>query len=189
MRVSHGDYHEMLHMEDGTLRALQFTHLYLHPLLYTVPRISVFKDTMFQALKGGYACATELANRLMREHDMDYRTAHEVVYEFVLESKKRGLSADEPDLELLDAASAKVVGKKLGMTAQQLREALDPEHFLKVTTSQGGISPAECRRMHGERTTRLAAARARLESRISDLEQSQQNMLAELESLGQAAAV
>jgi argininosuccinate lyase len=183
MRVSHGDYHEMLHMEDGTLRALEFTRLYLHPLLYTVPRITVFKDAMLAALKDGYACATELANQIVRDHDLDYRTAHEVVYEFVLESKKRRIGAEHADLALLEEASQKVLGRGLGMTEKTLKQSLDPTHFLEVTTSRGGISPAEGRRMLDVRRSRLAEARGRLETRIEGLEQAQSSMLDDLKSL------
>jgi argininosuccinate lyase len=182
VRVAHGDMHEMLHMEDGTVKAIEYTHLFLHPLLFTLPRIQVFAERMNEAVSGGYSCATELANAIMRKSGLDYRTAHEVVYDFVLESKRRGLGAENPDVEIFQEAARSVVGKQLDFTADELRLELDPHHFMEVTRSQGGISPQETRRMLDERRTDIGQAHQRHEDRIVYLESSRAKMLSDLES-------
>jgi argininosuccinate lyase len=183
IRVPHGDHHEMLHMEDGTVRALEFTHTFLHPLLYTLPRIEVYPEGMLADLRVGYSCATELANHLMRHHDLDYRTAHELVYEFVTESKKRGVPSHSARIDLFEAAARKALGREVGLAEEELRIALDPLHFLEVTTSRGGIAPAETERMLADRRKQLAQARERQGARVERLEKAQARLTADLEGL------
>jgi argininosuccinate lyase len=74
------------------------------------------------------------------------------------------------------------------MSEEQLRQALDPVHFVKVTDSRGGVAPEEVARMIEERRKRLAEARARHLARIEQLEKGKAKMLADLRSLAEAAS-
>jgi argininosuccinate lyase len=145
--------------------------------------IKVHEDKMLERARSGYSAATELANEIMRTDGLDYRTAHDVVQTFILESVKRGLPSKEADIEILQAAAQEVVGKKLNMSEEQLRESLDPVHFVKVTNSRGGVAPEEVARMIKDRRERLAEARARHLARIEQLENSKAQMLADLHKL------
>jgi len=177
MRLPHGDNHEMLHMADGTLRAIRSTHLYLHVFIETLPRISVFKDKMLSAVSSGYSCATELANQLVRDDGLDYRTAHEIVNKFVNESKRLGIPANEARIDILKAAFLKVAGYELKMSEEILRKALDPIHFVNVTRSQGGVSIEECSRMIKVRKDLMTEAYGRQNKRIENLELAQRKLL------------
>ena len=71
------------------------------------------------------------------------------------------------------------------MSEEQLREALDPVHFVKVTNSRGGVAPEEVARMIEVRRKRLAEARTRHLARIERLEQGRAKLLAYLKKLSQ----
>jgi argininosuccinate lyase len=184
-RAPHADTHEMLHMRDATERAIDTVHLYLHVWIYALPRMEVHRDRMLAAARKGYSCASELANRIVMEHDLNYRTAHEIVNEMVAEARSKDIPANQVPLSLLEKAAQKVIGRDLGMAEQALRESLDPVHFVEVTDSQGGTAPKECRRMIAERLAGLGRRRERLLQRIERMEQSRQRMLDDLAKISE----
>lgn len=188
MKVPHGDTNALeYHMKDGALAALGNIGTYAKPWLVLLATIKVHEEKMLERARSGYSAATELANEIMRTDGLDYRTAHDVVQTFILESVKQGLPSREAKIGILQAAAQEVVGKELSMTEEQLREALDPAHFVKVTNSRGGVAPEEVARMIKERRKRLAEARARHLARIERLEEGKAKMFADLRSLAEAA--
>jgi argininosuccinate lyase len=143
---------------------------------------------MLATAREGYSCSTELANELCRSFALDYRTAHEVVSHFVMESVEQGIPSREASLDVFQEAAQAVVGGKLDLTEARLRELLDPVHFVEVTDSRGGVSPKEVARMIGERKERLEEARARNLARIEKLEAARARMLSDLRDLAEAPA-
>src|SRR5690606_21612616 len=108
--------HEMLHMEDSAMRAVQTTHKYLHMHIYAIPRITVFKEKMLDVARRGFAAGSELANMLVREYGLDYHGAHDVVNKFVRAAEKAGIPANESKGAMLDEAAMEVLGRPLGMS-------------------------------------------------------------------------
>jgi argininosuccinate lyase len=68
-----------------------------------------------------------------------------------------GLRADQISLELVNRAAREVIGKDLVMTAEELRLALDPVHFVKIRNLPGGPNADEIKRMITQRTSSLQA--------------------------------
>lgn len=184
MKVPHGDTNALeYHMKDGTLAALGNVDRYAKPWLVLLATIKVHEDEMLRRARSGYSAATELANEIMRTDGLDYRTAHDVVQTFILESVKQGLPSKEAKIEILQAAAQEVVGKELTMTEEQLRRGLDPVHFVEATDSRGGVAPKEVARMIEVRRKRLAEARARHLARIEQLEKGKAQLIADLKRL------
>ncbi len=184
MKVPHGDTNALeYHMKDGALAALGNTRSYAKPWLVLLATIKVHEDKMLARARSGYSAATELANELVRRDGLDYRTAHDVVQTFILESVRQGLPSHEAKIEILQAAAQEVVGRELSISEGQVRQALDPVHFVKVTNCRGGVAPEEVARMIEVRRKRLAEARARHLARIEKLEQGRAKLLADLKKL------
>ncbi len=189
MKVPHGDTNALeYHMKDGALAALRNIQVYAKPWLVLLATIKVHEDKMLERARSGYSAATELANELVRIDGLDYRTAHDVVQTFILESVRQGLSSREAKIEILQAAAQEVVGKNLSISEEQLRQGLDPVHFVKVTNCRGGVAPEEVARMIKERRKRLAEARARHVARIEQLEKGKAQLVADLQSFIEAPA-
>ncbi len=181
MKVPHGDTNALEHhMKDGALSALGNIQTYAKPWLVLLASMEAHEDKMLKRARSGYSAATELAYEIMRSDGLDYRTAHDVVQTFILESVRQGLPSSEADVDILQAAAQEVVGKNLKMSEQRLRQALDPVHFVKVTNSRGGVAPEEVTRMIEVRRKRLAEARKRHLARIEQLENGKAQMLADL---------
>ncbi len=184
MKIPHGDVQQTAYcMAEPTLRALAQLDRYIEPYLYYLPSMNVKEDVMLATARQGYSCSTELANELCRTFGLNYRTAHELVAQFVVESAKQGIPSREASLELFQEAAQEVIKKKLEMTEERLRELLDPVHFVKVTNCRGGVAPKEVARMIADRKQKLSEARARTLARIEGLEQAKQRMLDDLRQM------
>jgi argininosuccinate lyase len=112
---------------------------------------------MAAVLEGGFSQATDLAEFVMQDCGVDYRTAYRVVGHAVREASARRLRGVDIDGDLLDAAAAALTGKPLGLAGRDLSAVLDPGHIVASRTSLGGAAPAEVTRMAGEVTERAAA--------------------------------
>jgi argininosuccinate lyase len=187
-KLPHGDMNPVAYaMKDGTLRALDRLDRSVEPYLYKFPSMIVNRDVMLATAREGYSCSTELANVLVREYELDYRTAHEIIHHFVTESAKNGVPSQEADIEILQAAAQTVINKKLDMSEQKLRQILDPVHFVEVTDSRGGVAPKEVARMIAVRKAKLVEARKRNLARIEKLEKAREKLLADLREFCETA--
>ena len=183
LRAPHGDVFEMLYVAEPTLAALETAEKCTSELTNELRQLRVHKDRMLDLIRESYIGATELANQMVRDHGVSYRTAHDIVHRFVVASREQGIPATAARTELLDEAAEEVLGRKLGMAETRLRELLAPAYFIKVTNSRGGVAPHEAARMSADRRQKLADARARHLKRIESLENAQTMMLADLHGL------
>ena len=181
MRCPHADMHEMLHMADATLRAIHSTSLYMHPYIFVLPDMTIDRENMLAAAASGWSAATELGNRLVVDHGLDYRTAHHILNNFINVSKKSGRAASDARLEDLEAAAVEVTGKPLGMSLETLRKSLDPSGFVEVTGSRGGVAVPETQRMLSCRREDMEAAWERHDARIGRLESGKALLVKDLE--------
>lgn len=183
-KLPHGDMNPVAYgMKEGTLRALDRIDRSVEPYLYKFPSMIVKRDVMLATAREGYSCSTELANELCRSFKLDYRTAHDVVNKFVVESARQGIRSREASIDVFHQVTQEVIGRKLNMTEPRLRELLDPVYFVNATRSRGGVAPVEVARMIADRRKKLAEARTRNLARIETLENGQKQMLSDLRDL------
>ena len=90
-----------------------------------------------------WATATDLAGALVRERNLPWRTAHQIVGVLVRLCEERGLGPDGVTPALLDEAAHRLPRPPAGLDAAQIREALDPGRFIAARTMRGGPAPAE----------------------------------------------
>jgi len=109
--------------------------------------------------------ATDLAEVIMTECQIDYKTAHGLVARAV----RSAMAAGEATLtsEGLEAQAEASIGRKLGLSADRIAEALDPERIVGTRTGKGGAAEASVEQMistcreelEGHRLWRMAASR------------------------------
>ncbi|WP_374713047.1 argininosuccinate lyase [Symbiobacterium terraclitae] len=132
----------------------------------------VNRELLLERARASFANITELADLLVREAGLPFRTAHSVAAALVKLAEAKGIrDVRQVEPGLVEEAALQVLGRPLGVPAEKLRQALDPVHFVAVRTVRGGVAPAEVRRMIGVReahqaelTAWLAGARSRLEA-------------------------
>jgi argininosuccinate lyase len=102
----------------------------------------------------GWTTLTELADTLVRDHDLPFTSAHAIASRLI---SARDQNAAAPLAQLLAQVSKDVLGVPLAYSDQELATILSARHFVDVRTTLGGPAPAE--------TARAAeASRLQLES-------------------------
>jgi argininosuccinate lyase len=91
----------------------------------------------------GWTTLTELADTLVRDHQLPFRTAHGIAARLI-----RGREADpkRPLSELLTDASMELLGAPLTYSEAQLTRILSPRYFVEVRRTLGGPAPEETER-------------------------------------------
>jgi argininosuccinate lyase len=100
---------------------------------------TVNKEELKKRAGKRFLTVTELADTLVRRANLSFRQAHHLVARTVTACG----SHDEPEtvLEALEAAAVAELGHPLNIPADELRLALDPEHFIRIRTIEGGPAP------------------------------------------------
>jgi argininosuccinate lyase len=188
LKIPHGDTQDMLRMEIPTKAALDLAETCIEYMVREINTLltgkgTVNKERMLEMTGKSYIASTELANRIVRDYNIGYRTSHDLVQKFVIASQEKNIPPDEASAELLNSLAKEHLGKSLGITDAQLREALDPEYFIKATDSQGGVAPTEVKRMLDDRRQVLEQFQLAQLQRIEKLEHAQKKLVSDLEVL------
>ncbi|MCE5338610.1 MAG: argininosuccinate lyase [Methanomicrobiaceae archaeon] len=108
------------------------------PLLAGMIGSATFTTERMAAEAGrGFATATELADVLVRDYGLPFRTAHRIVGRAV-----RHGSLDLATLEGAAREAADLSVVELGVTQERIDEVLDPRHAVAVRSIVGGPAPA-----------------------------------------------
>ncbi|MDI6884259.1 MAG: argininosuccinate lyase [Hadesarchaea archaeon] len=103
------------------------------------------REVMRERAGKSFAVATELADALVRKAGLAFRDAHAVVGRMVARAGKEGRAAGELNIDDLRAASKEIIGKDVGMTLEELREALDLDKCVTARALPGGPAPKTVR--------------------------------------------
>jgi argininosuccinate lyase len=106
-----------------------------------------------RAAEGG-TTLTELADTLVRDHQLPFRKAHQIATCLMT---ARNANAQAPLSELVAEASRQVLGSPLQYSDEALATILSPRHFVDVRKTAGGPAPEETARA-------VAASRRRLDA-------------------------
>jgi argininosuccinate lyase len=130
----------------------------------------------------GFSGATDLAESIMLESGVDYKTAHDIVGRLVRDTQDDGLDPADvtPELmsEALDRVAEEVIGRRLELPAELLVELQDPEAIVAARKGPGGASQSSMdvmlaeirgildrkREWYRDRLDHLAASKAKLQS-------------------------
>ena len=90
----------------------------------------------------GFTTATELADALVREAGLPFRSAHKVVATMVRQAVAGGIPSTALTLARLQSAAQAAIGRSIAFSEEQFALALDAQHFIKVRAGLGGVAPA-----------------------------------------------
>ncbi len=107
--------------------------------------IEVNKERAGELAKSNFATATELADILVREKNMPFRTAHKIVGRMVTVALEDKVSLDNINSKFLDKVSQELFDKPLDLEDDLIKKALDPLENVKARKVIGGSSPEATR--------------------------------------------
>ena len=105
----------------------------------------------------GWTTLTELADTLVRDEGVPFRTAHTIASR-LMSAKER--AKDRPLSELLAQVSGDLLDAPLRYSDAELARILSPRHFVEVRRTFGGPAPEETARAAQASADRLEADRA-----------------------------
>lgn len=118
-------------------------------------------ERALEELNLDWTASQEIADRLMRDHDLPFRVGHHFASEVVGHAKAQDIRPSDfpyPEAERIYAETLREMGlpaAPLPMREAAFRAALDPVAIIRNRATAGGPQPAEMARM-------IAAAKARL---------------------------
>lgn len=106
-----------------------------------------------------FSTATGLADLIVSEADLSFREAHHVVGGAVRMAMDAGLPAHRIDSAMIDVCAREQLGHALNLSAQKVRDCLDPTANVQARTSAGGPSLSSLQPSLSRANQRLAAER------------------------------
>jgi len=142
--------------------------------------LQVKRDVMAARVGRYWAQATSLANTLVKDKHLPFRSAHQIIGVLVRMAYEQDRAPAEVSTDMLDEAAREVTGQPAGLGATRLREALDPSAIIRSKKAIGGTAPERvledlrrCRerldeedKLVTEIESRLAGAERELEAAI-----------------------
>lgn len=136
--------------------------------------LSIKKDRMLaNAANLNWICATDLADTIVLEKGLPFRTAHQIVAILVRIGISRGLTQTGVTSRLVDEAAIEYMGEPLGLSEESIRKALDPAECVKARQLTGGPAPERVREDIARAQKRCAddeATVGRLNARLAESE-------------------
>jgi argininosuccinate lyase len=135
-------------------------------------------DRMAEEADRGFATATELADVLVRDFGLPFRTAHGIV--------GRAVRKGRLDLATLEGAAGEIAGLSLvdlGVTDGVVSAALDAAYGIRVRRAPGGPAPEATERAIRERQRVLEADLIWVRTRTDRLEKALSDMIADAREL------
>jgi argininosuccinate lyase len=122
-------------------KALEFASRITALMDGVVDTLTVNEERMWQRLEEGYTQATDLAEFVMMRCGVDYRAAYLIVGDVVRSASRRGVRGIDITPADLDVAALPIVGRSLGLDADEVRSVLDPRLIVATRSALGGAAP------------------------------------------------
>lgn len=118
----------------------------LRLMIVTMEGLTFHKARARTAAESNFSTVTELANTLVREEDLSFRSAHEIVAHAVGRLVAEGRHAGHITAKMLSSISEELFGKPVRITDETVRQALDPVLNVERKTVIGGTAQSEVER-------------------------------------------
>lgn len=142
-----------------------------------VETMKPLKENMRVKLREGFSTMTDLADTLVRLHDISFRQAHDIVVEVTLSAIKNKVKAEEITTEMIEEASEKRVGRALKVPEQELRSAVDPVLNVKRRKVIGGPAPESVNKMIENQRRKLRDEEERRRIRLNSIDQAREKLV------------
>lgn len=142
-------------------------------------KISFNTERGRQLVASGWVMATDLAETLVQECELDFRSAHRLVASLASEFKGKNLR--DLDHETVNRFGEIILGRRLAITDNQLSMALEAHRALEARKEPGGTAVACMDRMMAECRERLDGFHGKLQADSARLATRRQDLLVRAE--------
>lgn len=139
--------------------------------------LTIKKDRLREnATNLNWICATDIADLIVLERGLPFRTAHQIVAILVRLGIERGLSQTGVTSALVDEAAMEYMGNSLALPEESIRRALDPMECVKARTLTGGPAPERVEEDIARARDKFAADRGTLDTLDERLAESSRRL-------------
>lgn len=132
--------------QKGFWDALAETKATIKLLYETLKNITFNKDLMIDRAKDNFSTMTELANTIVREANISFREAHNVVANLVNKMIESNIRVSEITPNIIEPIINKVLGKTVKIPHSKIQEAVDPIKNVEKKRVKGGPASIEVSR-------------------------------------------
>jgi argininosuccinate lyase len=143
-----------------------------------VSTLKVNDARMIQAARESYAFAVDLAERLVVEGALSFREAHSVVGRLIREMADSGEKPEQLSGEKVEKVAMATLGKKVSISEDVVRSAVDVNQRIALRNSQGSPHPSEVKKTLEVRGEQIRTARHRLRGQKSVLNRARKDLMA-----------
>lgn len=167
-------------------RAMQTAQLITRLMSGVVSTLVVNEERMWEQLVGGFSQATDLAEHVMLEAKVDYRTAYQVVGVAVREANRRRLRGIDLTGEMIDDAAVELLGRPLGFKNRDLSSVLDPRSIVGTRRARGGANPGVVTEMAESSSSDAAALRKQANGHLEVFRAAERELVRRARELSRA---
>lgn len=118
----------------------------LHLMTATVKTLKFNEEKMFLRSLENFSTVTELANTIVREANISFREAHQIVGYLVSEMMDKKIPVSKINAEIVKDISKLVIGREILLTKEGIQKALDPIQNVESKNTSGGPAPGEVKK-------------------------------------------
>lgn len=151
----------------------------LHKLL---PKLKIVSSVAEKA-NSSFVAATELANMIVRKHNIPFRKAHKIVGALVKSLINANLNFADATPNLVEKVAFDVANTKLKVTLEDLKALADPLFLVETCKVKGGPAPAEVKRSLDLWKKNLLVSRSQIIKMEKELEEAHNRLKNAIEAL------
>ena len=121
--------------------AVDTAHSMLNIMDDLLSSVSFNNDRGIELAMANFSTATELADLMVRENNLPFRIAHQIVGRTVSEAISNGIRPEDIDSKFLDKIAMEINGTPLNISKELVENALNPYEIIKARDVKGGPSP------------------------------------------------
>jgi argininosuccinate lyase len=140
----------------------------VHMLSELFPNLEI-KSNIFKKQVLKFATTTELANVLVKNYAVPFRTAHKIVGAVVKELLDNNLTLSDLTPEQLNKTAQECAEIILDVKLADIKQATDPKMFVESHKTKGGPAPEEVKRMLNSRKQVTAKTKTTLTNKKGEL--------------------
>ena len=99
--------------------------------------------------RANFSAATELADLMVRDAGLPFRTAHQIVGRAVTVALDKGMKAEDIDTHFLDEISQELTGQTLNIDNAVVKQSLNPKDIIQSRKVIGGPAPSMVQKVIG----------------------------------------
>jgi argininosuccinate lyase len=164
-------------------RIINTTTTSLSLISRVVNTMQINEDIMNAGTLLDFSTATELADILVKEKKIPFRTAHQIVGKAVTTAIKEDRSPEEFSSEFMDRISTSVTGDKLGLSDEKVTSAMTPLLAVKARKVLGGPAPEQIKKAIHKRFDEVVEKEKNLAKREGKLSSSIKVLLDRVDSI------